>query len=183
MDERRKYWLGKLKGLVPGWLFTQTENPEDSNVERFFNALASVFQGLEKTLNDNISQTFIRKSSGQFLDQHAKERGVFRRQNEGDPSLRERTINLRGATDCPRIKGTVDGLFPDSRSTNRVIDGDNLNFFVGDFLGQDTIITDDDQRDIFSVVVDKESGNLNELTETIEAQKAFGIGWRLIERA
>ena len=179
MSERAEYWLKKIKGLVPAWIFTQSDD-DNSNVEGLFKSIAEFFSFFEKDLNDNVGETFIRKSSGQFLDQHAKERGFTRREGETDPQLRNRIINLKGATECPKIRGTVEAI--STGQNKRLIDGDGLGFFVGDFLGQDTIITDTDERNIFAVVVDKQPNGLNELTETIEAQKAFGIGWKLIER-
>lgn len=165
-------WRDKLRASVPGWFHSD----KDGNASRFLNSLAELFSSLEKNITGSISQLFIDKAEGEFLDQHAKERGLVRFENETDVQLRSRIKNLSANNDCETLRAAAEQLAGEAE----IYENNNFGFYVGSFAGDDTVIQDDNVANSFAVVVpDKGATVLGDLIETINARKAFGIGWKL----
>ncbi len=196
-------WFEKLKGWVPDWFF------ETSGVQAaHFQAMAKLFSELETNLENHIGETFICQSEASFLEEHATERNIKKFLNELDSVLCLRVSNLVNTSDPISIKSIVDGFLIVGESIiveheNNAVFLDRETFFdrgvafSSIFYNFFTIIVDKqirppvtfmdrenfmDREDIYG----QTESSINLFTSIVDAvnrAKAFGILFRLIERA
>jgi len=196
-------WFEKLKGWVPDWFF------EESKVQAaHFQAMAKLFSELETNLENHIGETFICQSEAIFLDQHSSERNIKRFLNELDSVLCLRVRNIANTSDPISIKSIVDGFLVAGESViveheenivllNRETFLDRGFAFGNIFYDFFTIIVDKqirppvtfmdrenfmDREDIYGQV----ESNIDlfiSIVDAVNRAKAFGILFRLIERA
>lgn len=196
-------WFTKLKSWVPDWFFE-----ENVVQEAHFQALAKVLANAEITLSEHITETFICESESDFLDEHGLERNITRFLNELDVVLCDRVRNIVNTTDPISIKSLVDGMLVAGESLiveheenhmflNREVFLDRGFAFAQIFYNFFSIIIDRQirapesfaNREFFlnrEDVYGQEDSNLSLLQSIVEAvnqAKAYGILYRLIERA
>ena len=197
-------WRERLKALLPGWIFC--DNPK--RVNAVLGGIGAVISAVHEDILDNVEQTFIDKSVGEYLDLHAKGRGQERLQDETDRPLRARIKNLQSTTTCRAIKEVVDAALVNGES--RIVEGDELTSFLDRESFIDVNLTLSGLRDrynFFSVRIDpqipvpnayweidsfldsnlflgthdSESSVLRQVIRSVEEVKAFGIQWELRE--
>ena len=185
IEKRGNYWKDKAKSYAPSWFFSQ---PNAISVNAFFDGLGEVFAEFEKNMLENIGETFVDCSSGEFLDQHAKERGFERIMGEDDDTLRARIKTIVSATDCAQIEGSANaalGINTNEGSEDekvRVYENNELGFFAGDFSGDQNILTEVDEFNHFSIVIPEDRALTPTLVEIIQEQKALGISSFIYKR-
>lgn len=87
-------WLTRGKTAVLEWLHAYTQT----------------FDSVRAQGQDWLDITYLDNATGAELDQHALDRGTFRRDGEDDDTLRERIRNITDVVTVPALKSGVDAL-------------------------------------------------------------------------
>lgn len=101
-EEELYQWL---KTALPSWLFGN-----DDAVEEHWSAIIEAFGDVRIQMEDWLSKTYVLIATGVWLDQHAKDRGLFRQENESDDSLRERIRNVEAKITREALATVADNI-------------------------------------------------------------------------
>jgi hypothetical protein len=101
-EEELYLWL---KTALPSWLFGNA-----SAVEEHWGAMIEQYGSVRVYVEEIIANTFVMVAIGPWLDQHAKDRGIFRQENESDDSLRERIRNVETKLTREALAERADGI-------------------------------------------------------------------------
>jgi hypothetical protein len=203
MASSKELWYSKLKSWVPQWFFEEIEHNE-----AVFMGIAAVLEKLECSLDDHIRETYICQAVDGYLDEHGLERNITRISGEFDSQLRERIKNITNTTSCDIIKTVVDALLDVGESI--ILEDFNASIFFDRedaFYNRGDLLIDPIYN-AFSIIVDNQKHapysffdrenfydredfiGLNEsqialfelIVEHVNASKALGIAYRLVER-
>jgi len=196
-------WFAKLKSWVPAWVFQRSDRNE-----AIFLGMAKTFEQMQGDVDAHFAETFIGSASGEFLDLHGHERSVPRLPGELDIPYRPRIRTIKNSSNCPTLKELVDSQLLNGES--QFIEHGDINNFLNReaFLNRD-IINTKYTYNAFTVLVDNQRrpsesflnredfcnrqdfiGQLessvsffDRIVQIINTNKAFGVFYRLIERA
>ena len=203
MARTQAEWFTVLKGWVPDWYF------EEISVQAaHFQALAKLLALAEVTMDDHVTETFICQSEALFLDEHSLERNIERLLNELDITVCNRVRNIINTSDIVSIQSIVDELL--IAGVAEIVEHDNNRIFLNSevfynrgaafseiFYNFFTIIIDKQIRapesfanreffmnreDVYGQD-DSSLSLLQTIVEAVNGAKAYGILYRLIERA
>lgn len=76
----------------------------------WLHAFTQVMDAARSQVADWINLSYISNATGRWLDQHARDRGTSRRENEDDPTLRARIRQFEDMITYPAIKLAVDNI-------------------------------------------------------------------------
>lgn len=93
------------KNAVPRWL---TRGPKAA-LEWLY-AFATIWDTVRQMGQTWLDVTYILKSFGANLDQHAKDRGTQRQSGEGDLALQQRLIQITDAVTEPALQASINAL-------------------------------------------------------------------------
>lgn len=196
----KEQWFLKLRSWVPSWVFEE----EKTNVA-LFRGIARLLSEIDADKDTLIAQTFIDQATD-YLDQHGSERDVLRLSGELNPPYRVR-IKSNGIVflgDKPDLAALINKILI------RGIASIKEDWEGGTFIGQSYLnrgeVLVENTKDVFTIVVDRQvhepfsflggyfvgdsycgatesNPELFELiVETVNANKAFGSLYRVIER-
>lgn len=198
----QEQWYQKLKGLVPNWYF-ETEKYQRAH----FLALAKLLSALQEISEQNVDATFIRQAEDEDLDLHGYERGIDRLTEEPDETFAIRIQNIGNSVNLPAIKSIVDSLLLTGECEIREGTGpDNPFLNRSSFLNRAEILNDF-RYNTFTIVIDKQKRTpevfasrsylsrseylssddssiefYQRLTAAVDAAKAFGVLYKVVER-
>lgn len=200
-------WFEKLKSFVPSWVLGD-ENPDKERTLAVFRGAAAALQKAEDFGTGAIDDTFISTAQEPYVHRHGEERSVARLRNEPLSAYRERVKLIVNNSNIPALKNLITPLLikgepifiehfaatggflnRESYLNRNIIDYqvlynaftiiieqqipdamlfcNRLNFLNNEeFIGSKTSIDS-----VFENVI-----------ETVNANKAFGTVYRLIER-
>ena len=197
-------FLRKIRSLIPSWTY--------SNEPRRFNAvlggIASVLEKFQEDVENNINETFLDQSTGEYLDLYGSGRGLPRFDGEVDSAYRARLKEYQSTTSCRSLKQIVDSLVANGES--RIVEGGALRSFLNEeaFIGVNFSTTGFQARNVFFTVhidpqippplsflgfntfldndlfagtLDSKELILDRIITAVENTKAFGVKWELIE--
>lgn len=169
---------------------------------------AAALAQLEADLRENIKQTFIEQSEGEFLNLHGRGRGKTRYFQETDASFKQRIRIITNNSNCASLKPIIDTALAKGESS--IIEWYNEEHFLnrGAFLNRGVILRDNDLINSFTVTIPiqiiqdlsfynrgtfADRGNfmgglvpnetlLNNLISIVNDERAFGTAWELRER-
>lgn len=197
-------WYDKLKNFVPTWWFSQG----GAYTPALFWAMAAVFTQLEEDSHDQFVSTFFTTSEAPVLDIIGYERQVDRISGEADALYVARVQNITSHSNVPDIKALVDSLLivpgceileaPDDSpycsrgaycSRNTFMMELRQNYFLVvlprqvhapySFTSRSYFCS----RSAFAGSVDVTSGIFPTIIAAVDAVKAFGVMWGMVERA
>lgn len=198
-------WQRRFESSLPGWWVTQSED-----VQRALLAGAgAVFERLHGQAKEHYDQTFLLLATGVYLDAHGEERNVERLPAEPDDVYRQRVRNIVNSSNYPAIKQIVDQLLINGESIIWEHQyGQFPCFNTESFLNRAEVFTDP-KYNTFTIVVDNqihdpysffdreyfldredaigttesEISLFERIVATVNKSKAFGVLYRLLERA
>lgn len=198
-------WQRRFEAALPGWWVTQSEQ-----VQRALLAGAgAVFERLHGQAEEHFLQTFLLEAEGVYLDAHGEERNVERLPAEPDDVYRERVRNIVNSSNYPAIKSIVDSLLINGECTIwEHAYGQFICFDRESFMNRSEVYTDP-KYNTFTIVVDNqihdpysffdreyfldredavgtmesELALFERIVATVNKSKAFGVLYRLLERA
>lgn len=194
-------WYTTLKGWLPDWW---TISGEDDAI---LWGMAAVLEKLQASMGQHVGQTYILQAEEGYLDEHGGERNLTRLLGELNPTFADRIRNIVNTTNRPALKGLVDALL-DVGECTIVEDWENGTFCnTEDFLNRGELLIDAIYN-AFSIIVDNQvhapysfftreafcdrenfigtnESSLElfqQIVEAVNAAKALGTVYRLIER-
>lgn len=194
-------WYTTLKGWLPDWWSITGED------EAILWGMAAVLEKLQASMGDHVAQTFIMQAEEGYLDEHGGERNLTRLAGEINTNFAERIRNIANTTNRPALKLLVDALL-DVGECTIVEDWENGTFFnANDFLNRGELLINAIYN-AFSIIVDNQvhapysfftredfcdredfvgtnESSLElfqQIVEAVNAAKALGTVYRLIER-
>lgn len=202
----KEIWYTKLKSLVPSWVFEK-----DRNAQAVFRGMAAVLNQVEQDYKAHIDATKIDLAPEEFVELMGKERSIDRITGEPLPAYRKRVKKIKNRSSLPEIKELIDNLLINGESSiNEHSENDFLFMDSGESFCDNGVILTDYFYNAFTVTVpnqtpepvifcdnenfmDNEEGVVGSLEssdelfqqiiETIDINKAFGVFYRLFERA
>lgn len=202
-------WYERLKRFVPSWRFCKDAAGNDpEKISALFFGMAAGISALEQAIEDHQRETFICEAVDGYLDEHGSERNVERVDGETNFSYAQRIKNIINTTSCPEIKRVVDALLDVGEATI-IEDGIDNSFLNREaFFNRGNVMIEDIEN-TFSIIVDnqvhepysfydreyflnrEDFAGTNEssfelfqlIVQTVNANKACGTAYRLIERA
>jgi hypothetical protein len=194
-------WYTTLVGWLPDWW---TVSGED---EAVLWGMAAVLEKLEASMGEHAAQTFILQAETGYLDEHGGERNLSRLIGELNPAFADRIRNIVNTANRPALKALVDALLDVGESTI-VEDYESSTFFnTEDFMNRGEVLITAIYN-AFSIIVDNQvhapysfftredfcdredfigtnESSLElfqQIVEAVNAAKALGTVYRLIER-
>lgn len=197
------FWYKKIKSFVPGCVY-KDGSPVDDAV---FYGLAAVYQKLECTLDEHIAETYICDSEGVYTNEHGFERNLKRFPLETDASFQQRIKNIINSSNCPEVKRIVDALL-EVGEAQILEDEVGMTFYNRESFYNRGFLLYTSVLNTFSILVDKQIHEpyafygreyfqtredfygtnesslelFQRIVETVNAIKACGVRYRLIER-
>ncbi len=102
-DEQKLYdWL---RSALPRYLFQ-----DDAAAEEIWGAIVKGLQPVREQVDGWLAETFILTSDGMWLNQHARDRGTFRQEDETDVVLRDRLRTIEDAVTPTEILAAINAL-------------------------------------------------------------------------
>lgn len=194
-------WTQKLKRFVPSWWFE-----DDDVTEALFYAIGAVFAGIDEDNDDQFNQIFLTRATAPLLDLMGSERSITRLAGESDSDYALRIQRITSQTDLPEIKAVIDSLLavPGCKILEAPMGSPYCS--RGNFLSRDDY-TSSFRNNFFTVVVpmqihapynflsraafasrlgfvgtvESETDFYSSIIAAVNAQKAFGVLWRLEE--
>ena len=198
----KEQWFAKIKGLVPKWV------SNDSGVSVIMDSVALVMSKQQEKLELKKSDTFIDTAQEEYVALHGEERSIDRLSNENLSSYRARVKIINNKSNKEALKRLVDALLIRGEST--IIENYTISNFLNrsSFVNRN-IIDYETLYNAFTILIDYQvpeptsfynRGSFldreflqgsNSSSETVfqnvinavNENKAFGIVYRLIERA
>lgn len=174
-------WVAKLKTWSPVWF---SEGPQALAV---LNGLAQLLADAGDEVDWMISETFITEATDNFLASLGDERSVYQLPAETTPAFRSRVQASATASYCPlpAVLALVQALTPVDPANAWVRDEFSGGLFAdeGSFCDRRDVLLDV-VKDGFAIFVDHQTDlqTLQLIADSVQAIKAFGTVFRLIER-
>lgn len=199
----KEQWFKKLSSLVQPWV------TRESNSIAVFKGMAAILEQAQIDYEQHISETFIDTATDDYVALQGDERSVFRLSGESLSSYRSRVKRIINQSNLPAIKALVDSLLIRGEST--IIEHSQFSgsFLDRQFFLNRNIIDYQVLYNAFTILIDfqipeatsfynRESflnreflnGSslssdtvFNNIIQAVNANKAYGTVYRLIERA
>ncbi len=168
-------WKNKLKSLVPNWVLS----PEGSRANAVIAGMSKILADFQSDVEKNIKQTFIKKSTNDYLALHGKERNKLKLTAESVDGFRTRIINIKNNSDSSNLEALIDGVLGENSS--KILTSQELMIFLNgeSFVGH-SLSSKYGKKNIFYVVVSKtDLSQAKNIISIVENQKAFGTSWVL----
>jgi hypothetical protein len=182
----KEQWLQKLKGFVPAWVFEK-----EDRAEAIFTGLAAVLAEAHKDYRESLAETFIQSASEEFLNLHGEERSIERLEDESLQTYADRVRVIERPPSVAAIRQLLDAILINGRGV--IIEHHKPTNFLnrGAFLNRN-LIDFDVLYNAFTILIKPQipPGNeesdikiIRNLVSAINKNKAFGVNYRLSERA
>jgi hypothetical protein len=196
-------WFKKLSSLVQPWVTQET------NARSVFKGMAAILEQAQLDYEKHISETFIDTATDEYVALQGNERSVFRLNGESLSSYRSRVKRIVNQSNLPAIKALVDSLLIRGEST--IIEHSQFSgsFLNREFFLNRNIIDYQVLYNAFTILIDFQipeatsfynrgsflnreflTGSslssdevFNNIIQAVNANKAYGTVYRLIERA
>ena len=168
-------WKNKIKSLVPDW----ASSSEGNRINAVISGMSAVLAEFQGDVKENVKQTFIDKSTNDYLALHGKERNKTRLSNESDKSFRTRIIQIQNNSQARNLKTLIDGVL--GKDSSSIVTYQELMVFLnGEAFVGDSLASAYGEENIFYVIVSKYSDEqAKNIISIVENQKAFGTAWEL----
>ena len=202
MSKTKQQWYDSFQSWLPQWWFQSVENQE-----AILFGICAVLEKLDGSLQEHVEETFITMAEGGYLDEHGLERNLHRFTGELDPPFSDRIRNIVNSTNYVALKALVDALLDVGEAT-LIEDYENTLFLNREAFYNRGYLLITDIYNAFSIIVDRQVHapysfydreyfytrenfiGTNEsslilfqnIVEAVNAAKAFGVVYRLIER-
>lgn len=140
----------KLKSWLPSWFFH-----EEGLNEATLQAIAKLYEALGDEIDAHWRETYICSSTAPVMDEHGRERNVYRITNEKNVDFCIRIQNLINKSNCPAIKALVDSFLVNGESI--IVEHWNGGaFFTRESFLNRGAITFEDYINQFTIIVDNQ---------------------------
>ena len=202
MPLSQEQWFKKIKNLVPTWV------ANDDGVVAILKSVSLAMSKQQEKLELKVSDTFIDTAQKEYVDLHAEERSVSEINGEGLSSYRNRVKKIVNKSNKEALKMIGDGLLIRCEST--IIENYQVSNHLnrGSFLNRN-IIDYETLYNAFTILIDyqvpeptsfynmcsfldreflqgsKSSSDsvFQNVIDAVNENKAYGVVYRLIERA
>lgn len=202
MSKTKQQWYDSFNSWLPQWWFQTVENQE-----AILFGICAVLERLDGSLQEHVEETFITMAESGYLDEHGLERNLNRFPGELDPPFSDRIRNIVNSTNYAALKALVDALLDVGEAT-LIEDYNNQLFLNREAFYNRGYLLITAIYNAFSIIVDRQvhapysfytreyfytrenfTGTnessielFQNIVEAVNAAKAFGTVYRLIER-
>ena len=190
-------WETKIKSWVPSWM------AQGNRSKAIISSMAKVYATFEEDMAYMISQTFIQKATGQYLELHATDRGKEYYPDDSDAENRLNITLLQSSTTCQAIEDLINATLDKGAARVRNA-SDSVLFLNGNSFAGERVQSASEGLNVFVVsITGQESsvssflsnaflnGNtfiggtvkgadiLDRIRNIVDREKAFGVLWEL----